>query len=476
MLTYQDLLAIGEDEKARADFAKDAIGKHRGSELYRTAAIADDYARHKNRTIVQFQKLLYTVSGKAIPDNYSSNYKLASRFFNRFVVQQVQYLLGNGVTWQNDGTEERLGVKFDTRLQELAKNALVGAVAFGFMNLDHLEAFSVLEFAPLYDEENGALAAGVRFWQIDDEKPLRATLYEMDGYTDFFWSTKTVPAEPWQKLADGTYTLPKRPYILRVRESAAEGTEIYDGENYPAFPIVPLWGNPHHQSEIVGIREQIDCYDLIKSGFANTVDEASFIYWTLRNQGGMDDVDLAEFVERIKTVHAANLPADAQAEAHTQEAPYASREALLDRLRRDLYEDYMALDTKELASGAVTATQIKAAYEPMNSKADEFEYCIRDFLDGILAVLGIADEEPTFTRSKLVAVQEEVTTVLAAAAYLDQTYVTEKILTLLGDGDRTDEVLKRMDADAIAPLEDEEEEQPVTPEEEPEEEEPVVNG
>lgn len=472
MLTYQDLLQTGEGEKERADFAKRVITDHRASDLYKTASIADDYDRHKNRTIVQFQKLLYTVSGKAVPDNYSSNYKLASRFFNRFVVQQVQYLLGNGVTWQADGTADRLGQRFDTRLQELAKAALVGGVAFGFMNLDHLEAFSVLEFAPLYDEENGALCAGVRFWQIDDDKPLRGTLYEMDGYTEYFWSSKVEPAEPWQKIADGVYSIGKRPYVLRVRESAAEGTEIYDGENYPAFPIVPLWGNPHHQSEIVGIREQIDCYDLIKSGFANTVDEASFIYWTLKNNGGMDDVDLAQFVERIKTVHAANLPADAQAEAHTQEAPYASREALLDRLRRDLYDDYMALDTKELAAGAVTATQIRAAYEPMNSKADEFEYCVRDFLDGILAVLGIQGEEPTFTRSKIVNVQEEVTTVLAAASYLDQTYVTEKVLTLLGDGDRTDEVLKRMDADSITPLEEEEEPQ----EEEGTEEESEVNG
>lgn len=474
MLTYQDLLAIGDDEQRRVDFARDAINQHRSSALYKTAKTADEYVRHRNTTITTFQKLLYTVSGKAVPDNYSSNYKLSSGFFSRFVTQEVQYLLGNGVTWKNDTTKDRLGIKFDARMQELAKEALSGAVSFGFLNMDHLEAFSVLEFAPVYDEENGALAAGVRFWQVDDDKPLRGTLYEMDGYTDYLWSTKTTPSDKWDKLKDGVYTIPKRPYILRVRESAADGTEIYDGENYPAFPIVPLWGNQNHQSELVGIREQIDCYDLIKSGYANSVDEASLIYWTITNNGGMDDVDLAQFVERIKTVHAANMPADAQAEAHSQEAPYASREALLDRLRRDLYEDYMALDTKEIAAGAVTATQIKAAYEPLNSKVDEFEYCVHDFLDGIMAVLGITDEEPTFTRSKLVNVSEEVTTVLAAGMYLDQTYITEKVLTLLGDGDRVEEVLKRMDADAISPLTDEEpQEQPTEGEET--EEEPVTN-
>lgn len=449
MLTYQDLISAGERDDARAEFVKKAINQHKGGQLYRTAQIADEYDRHQNRTIVQFQKLLYTVSGRTVPDNISPNYKLASGFFNRFVTQEVQYLLGNGVSWGNDATVNRLGKDFDIRLQKIAKNALIGAVAFGFMNYDHLEPFSVLEFAPLYDEENGALAAGIRFWQIDKTKPLRATLYELDGYTDYLWSTNTIPSSDWVKIADGAYMRNKRPYVLRVRESVSEGAEIYDGENYPTFPIVPLWGNPHRQSEIVGIREQIDAYDLIKSGFANSVDEASFIYWTIKNQGGMDDVDLAQFIERIKTVHAANTPADAQAEAHTQEAPYASREALLTRLRNDLYDDYMALDTKQIASGAVTATQIKAAYEPLNSKADEFEYCVHDFLDGILAVLGIEDDA-TFTRSMLVNVSEEVTTVLQAATMLDEQYVTEKILTLLGDADRIEEVLNRMDADALA--------------------------
>lgn len=449
MKTYQDFKKVGENDRSRAEFVKNAIKDHQTSDLYRVAQIADEYYRRRNRTITTYQKLLYTVSGKPVPDNYSANYKLSSGFFNRFVTQEVQFLLGNGVTWGQDSTKDRLGVKFEARLQELARDALIGGVSFGFMNYDHLEPFSAREFAPLYDEDNGALMAGVRFWQIDGTKPLRATLYEIDGYTDYLWDNKNTPdANVWQRIDKGVYMIPRRSYIVTVRETEASGKEIYDGQNYPVFPIVPLFGNPSKQSEIVGIREQIDAYDLIKSGFCNTVDEASLVYWTIENQGGMDDVDLAQFVERIRTVHAVNTPADAHAEAHSVDMPYASREALLDRLRRDLYDDYMALDTKELAAGAVTATQIKAAYEPLNSKADEFEFCVHDFLDGILAVLGIEDEA-TFTRSKIVNVQEEVSTVLAAATFLDETYVTEKIMTILGDADHVDEVLKRMDADAL---------------------------
>lgn len=454
MYTYQDLLQVPDTDEARIDFVKRVINQHKSSELYKNAVIADEYDRHQNRTIREFQKLLYDMAGKAIPDKWTANYKMASKFFNRFITQENQYLLGNGVTWKNEATAAKLGDDFDTQLQKLGQKALSGAVSFGFWNYDHVEDFSVLEYAPIYDEEDGSMKAGVRFWQISPAKPLRATFYELDGYTDMIWNSR-------DGKDMGEILHEKRPYKLKIRTSVADGMEIYDGENYPGFPIVPLWGNPQKQSELIGLREQIDCYDLIKSGYANNVDEGSIIYWTLNNAGGMDDIDLAKFVERLKLFHAAATDDDVTAESHNLEAPYQSREALLAKLRSDLYEDAMALDTKSIADGAVTATQIKAAYEPLNSKVDQYEYCVREFLKGILAVAGI-DDEPMFSRSIIVNAQEEIQLVLQAATYLDEEYVTTKVMTLLGDADMVEEVLKRREADELdrAEAEEPEEEEP----------------
>lgn len=430
--TYQDLLAVGEREDQRMDFILQLIRSRDDEQLYRMAKVADKYDRHQNVTIKEFQKMLYTVTGKAIPDNYSANYKLASRFFNRFVVQENQYLLGNGITWKKEETVSKLGNDFDNKMQTIGKNALVHGISFGFWNFNHLEAFNYLEFIPLFDEENGSLSAGVRYWKINPQKPLRATLYELDGYTEYIW-----------RNGQGEVLKEKQKYITKYVSTEADGTIIYDGENYPGFPIVPMYGNPHHQSELEGLQEQIDCYDLIKSGFANTVDEASLIYWTIKNAGGMDDVDMAEFVQRIRRLHVATAMDDASAEPHQLEAPYNSRETLLDRLRSDLYEDAMALDTKNIAGGAVTATQIKAAYEPLRSKSSQFEYCVLDFLQGIMAIADI-DDKPTFTPDMLINQNEEIQTIVSAAEYLDQEYVTTKIMTILGDADKVDEVIKRM--------------------------------
>lgn len=452
MRTYQDLLALGDNESLRKDFIISAIADHKATPEYKIAKDAEMYMKTLNPTIMEYKKLLYTITGEAVPDNFSANHKCASSFFKRFITQENQYLLGNGTSFGEEGTKERLGGEdFDIQLQKAGRAALVGGLSFGFANLDHIEVFKYTEFKPLWDEEDGSLKAGIRYWQVDDTKPLRATLYELDGYTEYIK----------RKDEELTILKEKRPYQQIVAKSEVDGTEILEGKNYPTFPIIPLWGNPEHQSELVTIRSQIDAYDLIKSGFANDLDDASMIYWTITNAGGMDDVDLAQFLERMKVVKAAVVGDDAsgnaKAEAHTLEVPYQSRESYLTRLEADMYKDAMALDTTQIAAGQVTATQIEAAYEPLNEKCDMFEYCVLEFVNGILDVLGIEDTV-TFTRSKMSNKNEEIQAVLSGAEYLSQEYITEKLLTILGDIDRVDEILEQIADESMSRMSEGEEE------------------
>ena len=164
----------------------------------------------------------------------------------------------------------------------------------------------------------------------------------------------------------------------------------------------------------------------------------------------MDDVDLRKFVDRVKTVHAYNVEEDgATAEPHTINYDFSGRETLLVRLANDLYKDAMALDVEQIANGAVTATQIEASYEPLNEKADDFEYYVLDFINGILDLAGIVDENPSFTRSYIVNTTEAITNVIQSASYLSEDYVTDKILNLLGDGDKVEDVLQQKDIQSM---------------------------
>lgn len=431
MKTYQDSLG-----QKPIEFVRNAINDYKSSEFYAWARAGDAYVTQQNTTIMTYRKWLYTMTGKAVPDNYSANHKCATNFFNRFCTQLNQYLLRNGVNFEDSNTKDKLGGDdFDRKIKKAGKASLWGIVSYCFWNRDHLEVFNSLEFVPIWDEETGALRAGIKFWQIDDRKPLRATYYEEDGYTEYIWDK-----------GEGREFAPKKSYVQIVRVSDFNGTEIIDGKNYPTFPIVPMWSNPHHVSELMGLKEEIDAFDLIRSGAANDLDDVSQIYWILENAGGMGDVDLARFIERLRTVHSINLDDGVKAEAHTLEVPYNARESYLTRLENDLYRDAMIVNMEAVSAGNTTATAILASYEPQDDKADEFQDCVTETINGILELLGIEDT-PTFTRSRIINELEVTQMVLSSAQYLDDETILKKLPFI--SASEVDDILGRMDKEEM---------------------------
>lgn len=387
---------------------------------------AEAYYNKHNLTIEQFQKFLYTVSGTKKPDLFSANYKLKTLFFRRFVHQQVQYVLGNGLTLQNPDNKKKLGRDFDFQLVRIAKRAMASGRAFGFWNLDHLEVFGYADtpndagFCPLYSEVDAKLCAGVRFWykRIGSDIITRYTLYEADGYTEYkqFNSEEVMVLEP------------KRNYKQIVKKTAVDGIVEKQGENYTELPIVCLYVNDSRESELVGIRESIDCYDYIKSGLANDIDDASGFYWLIKNTGGMEDADLAQFMQRLKTVRAASLEGDdgVEAEAHTLDVPIEARSRMLEILRADMYEDFQSLDVKTLSAAAKTTQEIQAAYQSQDNKCADFEYYMLSFVTKIMTLAGVEDE-PSFIWNRVVNQLEQTNMILSAANYLTPNIIIKKL-------------------------------------------------
>lgn len=428
MITYQDFQNTLYNGTSITNAVESVISAHQGSSLYLNARVANDYFNGINRTIEQFQKFIYDTYGTKVPDIWSPNHKIACHDYRYLIIQKSLYLLGNGVSFGDPETKAALGKTFDQRAVDMLIEALNGAVSFSFVNIDHIEVFSIREFAPLYDEETGALRAGVRWWQLEDGKPLRATLFEMDGYTEFI--------RP--KNAKMTILAEKRPYKVKVAVSDATGETILDGENYPSFPIVPLY-NYGKRSEMTGNREIFDAIDLMTSGFINNVDSGEVIYWLLKNDSGMSQPEINRLIQQIKSTHVVNVDAEDDIQAHSPDVKYQASEAAISRLREQAYDNLMGLDVRKIAGGAATATQIKAAYEPLNNQTDLIEMQVTDWIIRVLEVLGINDM-PSYTRSVIVNRTEEINALSAAADHLSEEYVGNKILEMFGDIDKADEV------------------------------------
>lgn len=420
MLTYNDFAALGTDERARREFILRAVSEHVASEEYRVAVDADDYYHLENPTIMRFQRLVYDIYGKAVPDIWRPNHKIPSNWYLYFVTQAVGHLLANGVYFENEETKVKLGKNFDRDMVNLAVEAHNGGVAYAFWNYDHVVPFSVREFKALPDMFTGEIGAGIRFWQLDAEHPMMITLYEPDGVTEYV-RTKDEDDDILDVRVE------KRGYKRVVNRTEAGGEVIADGGNYGRLPIVPLC-TPLRQSEIVGNRNVIDAYDLIASGLINNTDEANFIYWVLTNCDGMNDEDDNRFIARMVKNHIAHANGDdgAKVEAHTVETPVDAHKFSLEELRGLLFTNFRGVDVQKISAGNTTATEIRAAYEPLNTKTDMFEGCMTECIEALLELAGINDT-PTYKRSQVVNEAEVTEMVLSAAAYLDDETVLRKL-------------------------------------------------
>lgn len=442
IITFQDFEKAKATGKSVAGFVAEAISEHINSDACKIARDADLYDKQRNVTINEYVRTMFTIAGAPVEDYTASNNKIASNFFHRLNTQRCTYSLGNGVAFANDESgklKKKLGFDFDNAVFDAGYKALIHGVSFGFWNLDRLHIFPLTEFKPLWDEYDGTLKAGIRYWRIDKSKPITAVLYELDGFTKFR-----------SQITDGVATgnfeefEPKRGYNRVVRSSKDGGSEVIGEENYSALPIVPLWGSKLKQSTLVGMQTSIDSFDLIRSGFANDLTDCAEIYWLIENSGGMLEEDLARFRDRLKLNHIVevNTGSGAKASPYTQDIPYAARQAYLNDMRAGIYEDFGGLDVHAVSADS-TNDHLEAAYQPMDENADDFEYQVIAFVRQILKVAGFEDDMPVFKRNRISNTREQVDIVMAEAEYLDEQTVLSKLPNITPD--EIAEIMQRKD-------------------------------
>ena len=343
--------------------------------------------------------------------------RIASAFLFRFVTQQNQFLLSEGVSLPAD-VKRRLGGDFDHQLEHLGECALLHGCAWGFWNADHLEVIEAAKnaysgFFPLLDEMSGEMMLGVQFWQLSAERPLYIRVFEEQGARIF--------REDGRGLSIVTDL---EPYRRTLSEDALETLITIEG-GYGRIPLIPLKANAEGTTELTpAIKAKIDAYDAILSDFADNLERANDVYWVLNNFGGTMD-EVAELLEQINRVKAVANFSDgsgngASAEPHTIEVPYAARREALELLERALYQDYMALDMDALTGGSLTNVAIRAATANLNLKADRYEWQVRQFMESLLDLLGIRTQDVRFKRQTIANESETVADIAAMRQDIDQ--------------------------------------------------------
>ena len=409
-VTWQDYLA-SNDRKA---LLLEAVGRFKASRSFQDALEANCYFRGENtnvarKTILRARKIeSRDAQGRrrvrSATEDVVGN-RIGSGFLFRFVTQQNQFLLSEGVTLPT-AVKQKLGADFDHQLDRLGERALLHGCAWGFWNADHLEVLEMAKnswsgFFPLLDEMTGEMQLGVQFWQLAADRPMYLRIVSQEGVT--------VMRREGETLRTVT---PCQAYRRTVRTDAL-GEVITEEPGYGRLPLIPLRANSDGLSEFTpAIRAKIDAYDSILSDFADNLDRANDVYWVLNNFGGTMD-EVAELLEQINRVKAVASISDgsgsgATAEPHTIEVPYAARRVALDLLERGLYQDYMALDMDALTGSSLTNVAIRVSAANLNLKADRYEWQLRQFVSALLDLIGSPCEDIRFKRQPLANESETV--------------------------------------------------------------------
>lgn len=467
IITFQE---FEKHESDRAKWLGQAIAQYKRSDEYKLAEEADLYEKQLNTKIMNYVKQIYDITGVKHVDFTNPNNKIASNFFHRLVTERVSYSLGNGISFANrtidhdkemntvihDPTKDTLGDKFDDVTYRVAYNAVKHGVCYCFDNDTDYTIFPMTEFLPFRDEITGKIRAGARFWCLEwGKRPVVVDLYEEDGYSRY------VTAEKKYGLGALELNEQKRPYKVTVQISEADGEEVVGVENYSSIPIAYMYGNRNKQSALIGLKASIDAYDMIQSGFANDLSECAQMYWIIDNAAGMNEDDITRLRDRMLLQHIVTADVEnSKITPYAQDVPFNSREACLNRIKESMYTDFGALDITKISSGAaVTATEIRAAYQNMDEEADDFEYQVNEFVQQILALHGLEDY-PVFDRNRISNEKEETEMIMLAANYLDDETILKKLPFITVD--EIDKILAnkgKADNEAFGTKDEEEEEE-----------------
>ena len=465
MITFQDYQAA----ENKTTWLQSALVEYTNSKEYKKALMEREYLAGRDTAIIDTVKLLYDMTGRPMTDFTAANNRISSNILHRLISQRCTYSLGNGVSFASrkqergqdgstrtaDAVKDMLGDKFDTIVYRAAYWACGNGESYTYVHKGHyqdkweFDVFKRTEFMPLYDEYTGQLRGGIRFWSLDakdNKRPIIAILYTEEGYQRFQTPEKKYGYAALEPVGEVT------PYIERVQESKADGEEVIGGEN-TSFPIIPLYPNESHAAALDNLKAKIDALDMALSGFANDMEDVAQIYWLVNGGLGASDEELTQMRDKAKLLHILNIDGDhSSITPYTQEPPYNARQAFIQEMTQKIYADYGALNVTNISAQQRTATEIEAAYQPMDEEADAFEYQLIEYIQQILAIIGIEDM-PIFKRNKISNQKEQTEMILLAANVLDKQTILEKLPWI--SVDEVDDILSRADAESYNRMEDE---------------------
>ena len=350
--------------------------RKRYAEMVREASVAEKYYRKKNDILKK------GVRGQ-VPDGNpmrSADNRIPANFYNILVNQKAAYLFTDppvfdtGSEAANRAVQEALGDNFSKVCKDLCIKASNGTVAWLHYWKDdkgnfRFAAVDPKQVIPVWTNDLEQELSGIlRVYDMLDEKGKKLNIYE-------YWDGESCQAyyKESREVLDALKPYDVSAAGAALGEPADSDFHTWD-HGFGEVPFIPFPNNAEGGNDLNDVKELIDAYDKVYSGFLNDLEDIQEVVFIL---AGYEGEDLKKFLEKLKKYKTVKVDSDEEGKGGlstlTIDIPVEAREKMLAMTRKSIFEQGMGIDPDPQNFGNSSGVALKYLYSLLELKAGLME-------------------------------------------------------------------------------------------------------
>lgn len=377
--------------------------------------IAERYYRKEND--IKFQDVKKDKDAEAENPLRISDNRIPSNFYKLLVNQKASYAFTEKVTFDtgnkslNELISGTLGDSFQKKCKSLCVQAANASVAWlhYWKNENGEFRYSVIDakqIIPVWtkDLERELLAVLRTYTMIDDGDGNTYIVYE-------FWTDKE--SQAFRRRIDSdidSLDYYNEYLVVDVDTGAEEYVSTYP-HDFGEVPFIFFNNNDEGSDDLRDIKELIDAYDKVFSGFLNDLEDIQELIFIITNYGG-DASESAQILHEMKTKKIINVESEGPDDKSgvstlAIEIPVEARKEMLQITRKSIFEQGMGIDPDPQNFGNSSGVALGYLYSLLELKTGlmetEFRLSFNRLVRAILKFNGRTSDklEQTWTRTSV---------------------------------------------------------------------------
>lgn len=377
-------------------------------------------------------------------NNKLSNAKMHKNFMRKLTRQKVTYLLGKPFSIDTDNEEYKKILEeeyFDKYMYRLVFNLLKEAIKEGinWINVYYNEEGKLCfrripgnQVKPFWaDREHTKLSQLIHYYEIEvfegseTKNVVYADYYSTSGVIHYIKKDEGFVRDSERPTEEGNFTL----YVPETEDKTDKDGKIIeivpklDEDGNPILkpqqmvwdkiPWVPLKYNEEETSLLKYIKPYQDEYEKLISAIVDIIIDIPDAIKVFKGYGG---ADLEELTEKISQFRAVLVDIDGDVSSLDTKFDITASSSLLDRIRKDAYEDGAGVDMQSDNTGDKSGVGLKFLYSDLDLDSEELEQELNTFFEWLLWFIDFDinlksnadyfEEEVTFSYNRTLIINE----------------------------------------------------------------------